>query len=105
MTVAPPASLVVRATPTGGRFEVRVSPRAARTALAGRRDGRLVVRVSAPPVDGAANDADVRIIAATLGLPPRQVALVTGLRGRTKTLDVHGLAASEIARRLTEAVT
>ena len=103
MTVAPPEQLVVRGTTTGGRFEVRVSARASRTGLSGPRDGRLVVRVSAPPVDGAANDAVIRLVAATLGLPARQVELVAGLQGRTKTLDVHGLAAGEIARRWTEA--
>jgi uncharacterized protein YggU (UPF0235/DUF167 family) len=100
VTADPCASLVVRPTTTGGRFEVRVSPRAAQTALSGLREGRLLIHVSAPPVDGAANDAVVRLVAAALGVPVRQVSLVGEPRNRTKTLDVQGLSAAEIVCRV-----
>lgn len=104
MTAAGPPSIVVRPTATGGRFDVRVTPRAGRTALAGIREGRLVLRVSAPPVEGAANDAVVRLVAAAIGAKVRDVRVVSGARGRLKTLEVAGLDATEIRRRVTEAI-
>jgi len=72
---------------------VRVTPKASRTALAGTislPDGRaaLAIRLAAPPVDGAANAALVRLIAATLGIPPSAVRLVAGAGGRVKRLEV-----------------
>ena len=104
MTAAEPPSIVVRPTPTGARIDVRVTPRAGRSALAGIREGRVAVRVSAPPVDGAANDAVVRLVAAAIGARVRDVRVVSGARGRLKTLEVVGLDANAIVRRLTEAL-
>jgi hypothetical protein len=97
--------VVVRPTATGARFEARVTPRAGRTALAGARDGRLLVRVAAAPVDGEANDAVVRTIAAALDAPARDVRLTAGTRGRVKTIDVTGIDADVVRRRLDEAAS
>jgi hypothetical protein len=105
VTAAGSPSIVVRPTASGGRFDVRVTPRAGRTSLAGIREGRLAIRVSAPPVEGAANDAVVRLVAAAIGAPPRDVRVVSGMRGRLKTIEVVGPDAAEIQRRLTEALT
>lgn len=69
-------------------FEVRVVPRAARTEVAGTREGALLVRVTAPPVEGAANDAVVAALAGALGVPPRDVTVEAGLRGRRKLVSV-----------------
>jgi hypothetical protein len=69
------------------RFDVVVIPRAARTAVGGRRGGALVVRVSAPPVEGAANEAVVEAVARALGLPRGAVAIERGQRGRRKVLS------------------
>ena len=77
-------------TPAGATVTVRVTPRAGRTAIAGERDGVLLVRLAAAPVDGAANDTLVALIAAGLGVPKRDVAIVAGARGRTKRLLVAG---------------
>ncbi len=52
-------------------FTIRVTPRASANAVAGERDGALLVRVSAPPVEGKANDAVVAVLAKALGLPNR----------------------------------
>jgi uncharacterized protein (TIGR00251 family) len=93
----------VRPTATGARFEARVTPRAGRSAIAGVREGRLLVRVAAAPVDGEANDEVVRTIAAALHTPPRDVRLAAGARGRTKTIDVTGLDAAVVRERLTGA--
>jgi uncharacterized protein (TIGR00251 family) len=88
----------------GHRVDVRVTPRAGRTAFVGVREGRLQVRLAAAPIDGAANDALIRAIAATLGLAPRRVRVVIGERNRNKTIEISGCDAMTIRRRLTEAI-
>lgn len=81
-------------TRSGGRilFTVRVAPRAASGLIAGERDGALVVRVTAPPADGRANDALVRILARALDLPPSEVRLVRGAKARSKILSIPASA-------------
>lgn len=95
---------VVRQLAAGHRVDVRVTPRAGRTALVGVREGRLHVRLAAAPADGAANDELVRAIAATLGLAPRHVRVVVGEHNRNKTVEISGSDTTTIRRRLTEAI-
>lgn len=73
------------------RIEVRLQPRASRDELLGIRDGVLHARVSSPPVDGQANRALCRLIAARAGVPPSSVEIVRGDRGRLKLVRVGGL--------------
>ena len=71
------------------QLAVRLTPRAARDAIAGFDDrGRLLVRVTAPPVDGAANAACVRLLARALGVAPSRVSLIRGRHARDKVLEV-----------------
>lgn len=86
--------VAVRPSATGVRFEVRVQPRASRTAILGAREGRLVVRVTAPPVDAAANQAVIELLARALGVPKRAVRIVSGDRGRNKIIEVDGVTCS-----------
>ncbi len=86
----------------GCLVEVRVVPRAGRTALAGARGGALLVRLAAAPVEGAANEALIELIAGALGVPKRQVVVVAGARSRAKRVVVHGLTAEAAARALRE---
>ena len=86
--------------PGGCSIRVRVIPRAPRTALAGERDGALLVRLSAPPVEGEANDALVAFLSRALGRPRRDVRLVAGDRSREKRLEIDGLDAPAVARLL-----
>jgi len=86
---------------TGGvRLLVRVIPRASRSALAGVRDGRLIVRVTTPPVDGAANDAVLELLSTALGVPRRAVSLLAGDTHREKTVVVAGVTELVVRRRL-----
>ena len=78
------------------KLEVRVIPRAKRTEIAGRRGGALLVRLAAPPVDGAANDALRAFLAERLGVPQRQVAIVRGATSRDKTVAIEGVSAAAI---------
>jgi uncharacterized protein len=81
-------------------FTVRVIPRAGRTAIAGVRGESLLVRLAAAPVDGAANDALVRVLAGALGCAPRDVTITAGLTSRTKRVAVAGLDAATVGARL-----
>jgi uncharacterized protein len=77
-----------------------VTPRAGRHALSGCRDGVLLVRLAAPPVDGAANAALVDLLADTLDVPRRDSDIVSGLRARAKRVLVRGRRALELDARL-----
>jgi len=66
----------------------------------GWQDTTLRLRVTAPPVAGAANTAVVRLLATALGVPPSSVTVVSGLQGRNKIVEVTGLGEIEIQRRL-----
>jgi uncharacterized protein (TIGR00251 family) len=79
---------------------LRVTPGAKQSAWAGQApDGRRKVRVAAPAIEGRANEALVKFVAKSLGLPQRAVRVVRGQSGRDKVLEVD-LAAGEIAVRL-----
>ena len=91
---------MIRSTPAGVEIAVRVIPRAKRTECAGMRGGALLVRLSAPPVEGAANEALVELLARTLGVPRRAVRIVSGERGRLKRLLVEGISAEDVSARL-----
>jgi uncharacterized protein (TIGR00251 family) len=80
------------------RFDVRVQPRASRNEVAGLHNRALRVRRQAPPVDGAANDAQVRFLADELGLPKRDVRIVSGFGSRTKVVEVAAAALPALDR-------
>lgn len=91
-TVTPRAS--------GVRFAVHVQPRAKRPGIDGTHGDALRVRVQAPPVEGAANEAVVAVIAEALGVPARAVRIAAGQSGRQKLVDVDGIEASAALARL-----
>ena len=79
---------------------VRVKPRSARAAVQGERAGRLLVQVTAPPLDGRANEAVCRVLAAALGIAARRVSIVSGQRQRDKLVRIERLPVAEVAGRL-----
>ena len=81
-------------------IDVRVIPRAARPGLAGTRHGALLVRLSAPPVEGAANAELIQLLAKALDVPKRQVTIVAGERGRLKRVKLEGVTAERVAEQL-----
>jgi len=83
--------------------EMRVVPRAGRSGFAGLRAGAVLVRLAAAPVQGAANDELIALIARTLGVPKRDVAIVAGERARTKRVRVAGMSAAQVLACLAEA--
>jgi uncharacterized protein len=72
-------------------LSVRLQPRARRDEIVGERGGAVVIRVTAPPVDGKANDALCRLIAKAAGVPPSRVSVVRGHTARDKVVRVEGL--------------
>jgi uncharacterized protein len=83
-----------------GTVKVRLQPRAARDEIVGERAGALVVRLTAPPVEGQANEVLCRLIARRLGVARSRVSLLRGARSRDKVVQVEGLSSPEIARAL-----
>lgn len=71
-------------------FWIHVSPRARRQRVGGLHADALRVRVTAPPVEGKANAACVRVLAQTLGEPPARIELDAGSRGRRKRVTIRG---------------
>lgn len=86
-------------------FAVWVKPRAARNQVVGIREGALHVALTAPPVEGKANDFLVRFLADLLGVRQRQVEIVSGERSRSKVVRIKGLTAAELRARLAGVVT
>ena len=83
--------LLVRAVERGVRVAVRVAPRASRDGIVGVHDGALKVALTAPPVEGAANEALVRLLAKELGVAKGDVRVVQGDRSRDKVVQVAGV--------------
>ncbi len=86
----------VAAVTNGVRVAVRVMPRSPRTAIEGVRDGRLVIRVTAPPVDDAANEAVVAAIADALDISKRSVRIAAGATSRNKSVEITGVSAAAV---------
>ena len=72
-------------------IDVKVTPRAARSGIAGTRDGVLLVRTSAPPVEGAANAELVEVLSRALRVPKRAISIVSGERTRLKRVRIEGV--------------
>ena len=75
-------------------------PRAGRSGFAGLREGALLVKLAAAPVDGAANDELIALLAKTLKIPKRDISLVSGERSRTKRIRIAGMDRDEAIARL-----
>lgn len=82
-------------------LDIAVKPRSGREGAGALQGDRLVVSVNAPPVDGKANLAVVRVLAETFGVPRSAVTIVRGETGRKKTVRIVGVTAAVVAR-LTE---
>ena len=77
-------------------FLVRVQPRATRDEIAGEYQGGLKIRLTAPPVDDRANETLCKLLASRLKVPLAAVRIASGLRSRTKRIEIHGATAAMI---------
>ena len=81
-------------------IDIRVIPRAPRTRVDGTRGGAILIRLAAPPVDGAANDALVAFLSQALALPRRNIRIVSGEKSRDKRVQIDGLDEASARARL-----
>ena len=77
-----------------------MTPRAGRSGIAGLRDGILIVKLAAAPVDGAANEELIALLSKTLDIPRRDIAIVSGERSRTKRIRIAGLDREQALAKL-----
>ena len=90
----------VTAAAAGVRLQVQVQPRASRSEVVGLHGDRVRVRLAAPPVDGAANEALIALLAEVLGVARSAVRIKTGLGARGKSVEVRGVSLREASERL-----
>jgi len=86
----------------GATFAVKVHPRAKRNAITGEVGDALKVALTAPPVDGKANEACIELFAKLLKVPRSSVTIASGQTSRNKLIRVAGLSAETVIKRLTE---
>ena len=88
----------------GATFAVRVQPRAKRNALVGEMGDALKIALTAPPVEGKANEACIDFLANLLKVPRSSVTIASGESSRNKVVRIAGMAASEVEQRLRAAI-
>ncbi|WP_447979221.1 DUF167 domain-containing protein [Candidatus Nitrospira bockiana] len=96
-----PSPSPIHQTPDGVILTVHVQPNAARSEYAGLHGDAVKIRIAAPPVEGAANEAVRRFLSERLGVPLRRVTLLAGQTGRRKRIKLIGVHAKEVTARLT----
>jgi uncharacterized protein (TIGR00251 family) len=90
----------IRDTASGATFSIKVHPRANKDALAGIIGDALKVALTAPPVEGKANEACIRFFAELLSVPRSSVTIAAGETSRNKVILVDGLTAAQVEDRL-----
>lgn len=81
-------------------LDIMVQPRASRAGIAGLHDGRLRLRVTAPPVDGAANAAVIQLLSEVLDVPKSGVEIIGGQSNRRKRVRIGAIDAADVRSRL-----
>lgn len=89
----------------GVRFTVRVQPRASKNEVAGPIGDAVRIRLTAPPVEGAANAELIRFLSRALGVPKSAVRIARGERSRTKVVEVAGVDVDRVRRQLDPGAT
>jgi uncharacterized protein (TIGR00251 family) len=84
----------------GAAFAVKIHPRAKKNAITGEVGDALKLALTAPPIDGRANDACIEFLANLLEVPRSSVTIASGQTSRRKVIRVKGLSADEVRKRL-----
>jgi uncharacterized protein (TIGR00251 family) len=90
----------IRDTSAGATFAVKVHPRAKKNAITGELGDALKLALTAPPIQGRANEACIEFFANLLAVPRSSVTIASGETSRRKVIRVAGLSADEVRRRL-----
>ena len=91
----------IRNTPQGITFAVRVQPRARRNAVVGEMGDALKIALTAPPIEGRANEACIEFLAEFLKVPRSSVTIAAGETSRNKVIRIAGISADAVRRRIT----
>ena len=86
----------LRESKKGLTFDIQVIPNASRAEIAGVQEGTFKVKVTAPPVEGAANDACIKLLAKELGLKKSQMEISSGAKSRKKTVMIKDISKTEL---------
>ncbi len=89
---------------SGTDIRVKVLPRSSKNQIVGKEEGAYRIKLTSAPVDGQANRALIKFLAKTLGLPKRDVNIISGERSRTKRVRIQGLAMAYVNRQLEAAI-
>jgi uncharacterized protein (TIGR00251 family) len=91
---------MLRVTPVNGgvQFSVRLQPRASTSRVVGVHGDALKVRVTAPPVDSAANEMLVKVLAATFGISANAITILSGAKSRTKLVRLSSVTEADVTR-------
>jgi uncharacterized protein len=92
-------------TSSGATFQVKVHPRARKNAITGEVGDALKVALTAPPVEGRANEACIAFLAEVLNVPRSSVTIAAGKNSRNKVILVSGLSAMQVKARLLQPVS
>lgn len=84
----------------GVTIRLRVQPKASKNEVSGFWEGALRVRITAPPVDGAANQACIQLLSRLLGVAKGRLEIVQGHTGRNKVVRIVGLTGQEVRDKL-----
>jgi uncharacterized protein len=87
-------------TPGGATFAIKIHPRARKNAMTGKPGDALKLSLTAPPVEGRANEACIEFLANLLKVPRSSVTIASGLSSRRKVIRVSGVSAGEVQKRL-----
>ena len=94
------SSILIRETKNGLSFDIHVNPHASRAGISGISEGMLKIKVTAPPVEGAANEACIDLLAKSLKLRKSQMKISTGAKGRKKTILVSEISKTDLERKI-----
>jgi hypothetical protein len=97
-----PLSNFLRAHPDGTLLSVKLQPRASKNEIGAPLGDELKIKVTAPPVDAAANQALIELLAEKLDCPRGRVELIRGQTSRHKTLKLHGFTPEEVLQAIAE---
>ena len=90
----------LRESKKGLTFDIQVIPHASRAELVGEQDGALKIKVTAPPMEGAANEACIKLLAKELGLKKSQMEISSGAKSRKKTVMIKDISKKELETKI-----
>lgn len=93
-------TIPIRETKNGVAFDIHVNPHASKAGITGISEGMLKVKVTAPPVEGAANEACIGLLSRKLGLRKSQMTISAGAKGRKKTILVSDISRTELEQKI-----